>query len=189
MSSIKVYKSSPTSPSKGINKHISLGHCPESQWSEEPIRENFPELKSLWQSCLSQAWNLSAWGDGLAQLCVIVGLSVAVGCPGEGLAAELCNPHRAHRHGKGLAGADVWEHSLHTALNLRGLLEEIKTVSCLGFGWKSGGKSWWSLPPKDWGNFPGWVCVCGLFLSANRAEPNSGWYCSNWSLEVSWEFM
>lgn len=113
MSSIKVYKSSPTSPSKGINKHISLGHCPESQWSEEPIRENFPELKSLWQSCLSQAWNLSAWGDGLAQLCVIVGLSVAVGCPGEGLAAELYNPHRAHRHGKGLAGAAVWEHSPH----------------------------------------------------------------------------
>lgn len=129
MSSIKVYKSSPTSPSKGINKHISLGHRPESQWTRESIRTPgsiFQSLKFSSKKSLSQPQSLSPSGDYLNEPLVLFwctrwlwwcswrrarcSTSRTRGCR-----AVQPNPRRAHRQRIGLAGVAVWEHALHIA--------------------------------------------------------------------------
>lgn len=115
-------------------------------------REHFPEIKI---PCLSQPQNLSASGDYLEQALVLFWCYSRWlrWCSGDGLAAAQAAPEAAELHSPTRAvptnAARAWQKllcgSMHStlpgALNLREVLEEIKTASCLGFGWKSEGKS------------------------------------------------
>lgn len=137
MSSINVYKSSPTSPSKGIKKYISLGHGPESQWTRESIRSpksNFQNLKCFKESSLSQPQNLNPSSDIFKSAISVLVDWVIVMIYREGIstlvqfwpnAAVVCSPtytalqtkktlcisHRERTHSLALAGASELEGS------------------------------------------------------------------------------
>lgn len=105
----------------------------------------------------------------------------------------------AHKCRKGLAGVAVWEHALHIAWcsDLGGSSRRNKDSIFSGVWleeWRgqlveSASKRLWKL---SWLT----LCVCDFFLSANRAEPNSGWcavtevwkclesLCNNFSLSL-----